>query len=205
LNKFAITLVAIVALATGLFFGTRQSAPDLSELSGFSFPEPEALTEVALVDHNSEPFSETNFKDQWTFIYVGYTFCPDYCPATLTTLDQTHKLLSEEGDPQVSTMLLSVDPDRDTPEHLKDYVKFFNEDFTGVTGTPEEIKKFANQISAVYSVPENREDPNYLVDHSSTVVLINPDASVQAVFTAPQTADSLAKDFRLLAAHYDTR
>ena len=167
MNKFAITLVAIVALATGLFFGTRQSAPDLSELSGFSFPEPEALTEVALVDHNSEPFSETNFKDQWTFIYVGYTFCPDYCPATLTTLDQTHKLLSEEGDPQVSTMLLSVDPDRDTPEHLKDYVKFFNEDFTGVTGTPEEIKKFANQISAVYSVPENREDPNYLVDHSS--------------------------------------
>ena len=74
-----------------------------------------------------------------------------------------------------------------------------------MTGTPEEIKKFANQISAVYSVPENREDPNYLVDHSSTVVLINPDASVQAVFTAPQTADSLAKDFRLLAAHYDTR
>lgn len=205
MNKFTITLVTIAALTAGLFFGIRQSPPDLSELSGFSFPNPEALTNVALIDHNNEPFSETNFKDQWTFIYVGYTFCPDYCPTTLTTLDQTHALLTEDDDPEVSTMLLSVDPDRDTPEHLKGYVQFFNEDFTGVTGEPEEIRKFADQISAVYSIPENREDPNYLVDHSSTVVLINPDAAVQAVFTAPQTAESLATDFRLLAAHYDSR
>ena len=205
MNKFTIALVAVVALAAGLFFGTRQKAPDLSELSGFSFPEPKALADVALVDHNSEPLSEANFKNRWTFIYVGYTFCPDFCPMTLTTLNQMHTLLTEENDPEATTLLLSVDPERDTPEHLKDYVKYFNEGFTGATGMPEEIRKFADQISAVYSVPEDRSDPNYLVDHSSSVILINPDAEVQAIFTPPQTASTLAKDFRLLVAHYDSR
>jgi len=206
LNKFAIASVAIAALAAGIFFGTQQSAPDLSELSGFSFPEPEALENVALVDHNSEPLTEADFKDKWTFIYVGYTFCPDYCPLTLTTLNQMDSLLQEdESLPESRNLLVSVDPERDTPEHLKDYVKFFSENFDGATGTPEELRKFADQVSAVYRVPDDRSDPNYLVDHSSTVILINPEARVQALFTAPQTAEALAKDFRLLVAHYDSR
>ncbi len=208
MNKFAIALVAIAALGAGLFFGNRQSAPDLSELSGFSFPEPEALADVGLVDHNNEPLSEADFLDQWTFIYVGYTFCPDYCPMTLTTLNQMHTLLTEEDGPQATTLLVSVDPERDTPEHLKNYVKYFNESFIGATGTPEEIRKFADQVSAVYSVPEpeNRDDPkNYLVDHSSSVILINPEAEVQAIFTPPQTAEALAKDFHLLVAHHESR
>lgn len=123
---------------------------------------------------------------------------------TLTTLNQMHTLLNGEKT-QASTVLVSVDPERDTPEHLKDYVKFFNENYTGATGTPEEIRKFADQVSAVYSLPEDREDPNYLVDHSSSVILINPDAEVQAIFTPPQTAEALAKDFRLLVAHYESR
>gem|GEM_PF-10994 len=146
MNKFAIASVAIAALAAGIFFGTQQSAPDLSELSGFSFPEPEALENVALVDHNSEPLTEADFKDKWTFIYVGYTFCPDYCPLTLTTLNQMDSLLQEdESLPESRNLLVSVDPERDTPEHLKDYVKFFSENFDGATGTPEELRKFADQ------------------------------------------------------------
>jgi protein SCO1/2 len=104
----------------------------------------------------------------------------------------------------VSTLLVSVDPERDTTERLKDYVKYFNESFTGVTGTPEELRKFAEQVSVVYSIPKDRSDANYLVDHSSTVILINPDGAVQAIFSPPQTADALAKDFRLLVAHYNS-
>ncbi len=198
-------MIAAVALATGIFFGTKKRTPDLSELAGFSFPEPEKLTDVALIDHNNEPLTAASFKDQWTFIYVGYTFCPDYCPATLSTLNRMDSLIKAENGAEASTLLVSVDPERDTPQHLKEYVKFFNADFTAATGTPEEIRKFADQVSAVYALPDDRTDPNYLVDHSSSVILINPDAAVQAIFTPPQEAGTMAKDFNLLVAHYNSR
>ena len=205
MNKSLIIIVAIAALAIGVFLGARQSGPDLSELSGFSFPEPKVLRDVDLLDHNNEAFTESNFKDKWTFIYVGFSFCPDVCPMTLTTLNQMYSQLSEADlSNDVSTLLVSVDPERDTTERLKDYVKYFNESFTGVTGTPEELRKFAEQVSVVYSIPKDRSDANYLVDHSSTVILINPDGAVQAIFSPPQTADALAKDFRLLVAHYNS-
>lgn len=205
MNKIGIALVAVIALTAGLFFGVRQSAPDLSELSGFSFPEPEKLTGIDLLDHNNEALTEKYFADKWTFIYVGYTFCPDACPMTLTTLNQTDVLLDKQPDLEASTLLVSVDPERDTPEHMKNYIKYFNEGFHAATGTPEAIREFADQVSAVYSLPDDRSDPNYLVDHSSSIILINPDAAVQAVFTPPQDANTLAKDFQLLVAHYESR
>ena len=205
MNKLSIAFVAIAALAAGLFFGMHKGGePDLSELTGFSFPEPEKLSDVSLIDHNSDPFTEANFADKWTFIYVGYTFCPDACPMSLNTLNQMDGLLKQQDGPDADTLLVSVDPERDTPEHMKDYVKYFNSGFSAATGTPEAIKQFADQVSAIYSVPEDRSDPNYLVDHSSSIILINPDAAVQAIFTPPQSAEALAKDFRLLVAHYES-
>lgn len=205
MNKLSIAFVAIAALAAGLFFGMNKGGePDLSELTGFSFPEPEKLSDVSLIDHNSDPFTEANFADKWTFIYVGYTFCPDACPMSLNTLNQMDGLLKQQDGPGADTLLVSVDPERDTPEHMKDYVKYFNSGFSAATGTPEAIKQFADQVSAIYSVPEDRSDPNYLVDHSSSIILINPDAAVQAIFTPPQSAEALAKDFRLLVAHYES-
>ena len=205
-NKLSIILVAVVALGSGLYFGTQHSGkPDLSQLTGFSFPEPEKLSNVNLVDHNNNPLTEENFSDKWTFIYVGYTFCPDACPMSLNTLNQMDGLLNQQDGPKASSLLVSVDPERDTPEHMKGYVKHFNSGFSGATGTPEAIKQFADQVSAIYSVPEDRSDPNYLVDHSSSIILINPDAAVQAIFTPPQSAEVLAKDFKLLVAHYESR
>jgi len=204
-NKLVIPLVAIAALGAGLFFGIQQKSPDLSELSGFSFPEPEALQSISLTDHNSEALTEENFKDKWTFVYVGYTFCPDACPMTLNTLNQLNTLIESQSDTQASTLLVSVDPERDTPDHLKDYVKYFNDGFAGATGTPDAIREFADQVKAVYALPDDRSDPNYLVDHSSSIILINPDASVQAIFTPPQEAEALANDFELLVAHYESR
>lgn len=203
MNKLVIPLVAVAALGAGVFFGIQQKSPDLSQLSGFSFPEPEALQSISLTDHNNDELTEENFKGKWTFVYVGYTFCPDACPMSLNTLNQLNTLI--ESDEATSTLLVSVDPERDTPERLKDYVKYFNEGFTGATGTDDAIREFADQVRAVYALPDDRSDPNYLVDHSSSIILINPDASVQAIFTPPQKAEVLAKDFELLVAHYESR
>ena len=99
-------------------------------------------------------------------------------------------------------MLVSVDPERDTPERLKSYVGHFNDGFVGATGTADNLRTFATQVSAVYSIPEDRSDPNYLVDHSSTIILIDPNAAVHAIFTPPQAAEKLAEDFEILKKRF---
>lgn len=192
-------------MAAGLFFATRNSTPDVSDISGFSFPQPAKLADVDLENHDQDPVTEASFENQWTFLYVGYTFCPDACPMAMTTLNQLSNILETSDTPYPQTLLVSVDPERDTPEHLKNYVRHFNEGFSAATGTPEAIRDFANQVSASYSVPEGKTDPNYLVDHSSAIILINPDAAVQAIFTPPQDAKVIARDFELLVAHYESR
>ena len=75
---------------------------------------------------------------------------------------------------------------------------------SAATGTPDKIKHFADQVSALYALPEDRSDPNYLVDHSSSIVLINPDGAVQAIFTPPQEVEALVNDFELLNTHYQS-
>lgn len=205
MTKLTHLLLAIAAISAGVFIAQYNSSSNDVEISGFAFPSPKQLSDVVLVDHDSTEFSAHWFKGKWTFIYMGYTFCPDACPMTMVILDQLHDQLAETGDldDDVAMMLISVDPERDTPERLKNYVTHFNERFVGATGKDENLQKFARQVSAVYSIPEERTDANYLVDHSSTIVLINPDAAIHAIFTPPQEADKLANDFRLLKSIYN--
>lgn len=197
MNKILPIILAAVALLGGLWFAKQQSTETPLEISGFAFPSPKELTNFELIDQNNNTLDASFFKDKWTFIYVGYTFCPDACPMSLTILDQLYKKLESSGEltDNISMLLVSVDPDRDTPERLNSYVKHFNDRFVGATGELNQIKTFANQVSAIYSVPEDRSDPNYLVDHSSSIILINPNAAVHAIFTPPQKADALAQDF----------
>lgn len=193
-------MLAAVALAAGFWFANQQQSPINTEIAGFAYPSPAALENIQLVDHHNKPFDESYFKGKWTFVYVGYTFCPDACPMTLTILDQLRNLLQESGDLQdnISMMLVSVDPARDTPERLNSYISHFNDRFVAATGEPEQIKAFTRQVSALFVVPENPQDQNYLVDHSSTVILIDPNAAVHALFTPPQEAESLANDFKVI-------
>ncbi len=204
IKKFVPVTLALIAIAAGVFFARQQPDNHQAELSGFAFPSPKALTDIALIDQNNATITAESFKEKWTFIYVGYTFCPDACPMTLTIMDQLYSTLADNNEltEDVAMMLVSVDPERDTTERLKSYVAHFNETFTGATGTPDNLSSFANQVSAVYSVPEDRSDANYLVDHSSTIILIDPNAAVHAIFTPPQAAEKLSDDFRLLRKRF---
>ena len=194
-------LTVVAGFGLGLYTNQSQQPAKL-EISGFAFPEPEPLENIELVGQNSEAITTDDFKNQWTFVYVGYTFCPDACPLTLSTMNQTHALLTESEEQSPQMMLVSVDPERDTPERLAEYVAYFNPEFKGATGSPENLQNFANQTRAIYSLPDDRSSGEYLVDHSSSIVLINPDAAVHAIFTPPQTAEKLAKDFAEIITAY---
>lgn len=206
ISKLLLVAVCIAAVAIGFIMNVKgTSQPERPEISGFAFPEPIALADVNLIDENEGALTKEFFTGEWTFIYVGYTFCPDACPISLNTLSQMYAGLGEQGAADnVKALLVSVDPDRDTPERLKEYVKYFNTNFIGATGTADNLASFAKQISAVYSVPKDRSQQNYLVDHSSSIVLINPDAEVHAIFTPPQKADLLADDYIKLRDFFDS-
>lgn len=196
MKKIILATLCIAAVGIGVWLSNAQKKNEKLELSGFAFPEPKALTDIKLISNKNVAVTENSFKGHWTFVYVGYTFCPDACPMAMTTLNQLHGALQKAKvtDP-VNMMLVSVDPERDTIEKLNSYVTHFNPSFSAATGTPEDIYNFARQVSSIYVIPDDRSDPNYIVDHSSSVILIDPEAAVHAIFTPPQMTASLADDF----------
>jgi protein SCO1/2 len=156
-----------------------------------------------LLDHTGSAFHRDHLQGKWTFIYFGYTSCPDACPLTLVTLHQVQQRLAQEGvDNDNAYLLVSVDPDRDTPERLGAYTTYFNPKFVGATGTPEELAQLAQQCLVVYRrSPGQGSEANYLIDHSSNVVLIDPQARLHAIFRPPHTPEALVADFRKIRAY----
>jgi len=201
-----ISVVAALAIGAGWLVGQQQrTATQPPELShGTMFPEPRNIKPFQLIDQDGTQFSLERFRDHWTFVYLGYTFCPDVCPATLAELGRVNKALRQDSSNQdVQYLFVSVDPNRDTPARLKQYVGYFGEDFLGATGDSESLEKFASSIGQLFKVPAQPEDDNYLVDHSSVVALFDPSARLYAVFNSPHGADQIEADFRSIRKYFD--
>jgi protein SCO1/2 len=166
-------------------------------------PELRAVADFNLIQPNGQPLTGADFKGYWNFLYFGYTYCPDACPLALTDLNRLEQLLARQGlGDDVAYWFISVDPERDTPQRLGEYVKYFNQKFQGATGDPLALANLAKQLSVVYFVPAHRPGDSYPVDHSSTIVLIDPDARFHAVFMPPHDPEALAADFAQLREHY---
>lgn len=159
---------------------------------------PDALADFELVKHDDAPFGNQALQGRWSFLIFGYTFCPDFCPTTLVVFDEMHRLLAQEpgGGRDVQFVMVSVDPERDTPTTLKAYVPQFNPDFIGVTGDAAVITRLTNSLGAVYEKHRGGTDATYLVDHSSTVHLINPQGRLHGVFAPQHVAAEMVKGFR---------
>jgi len=167
-------------------------APDLAEYNAYVYEEPRPLAEFSLTNEQGETTTREDLKGRWTFAFVGYTNCPDICPVAMTALRQMDGQLPAEL-PQPDYLLISADPEHDTPERLKDYTGFFGENFHGLTGDLETTRALAKSLSAVF---QHREvDGQLLVDHSGHFALLNPDAEVQALIQPPHKPQQLAKAF----------
>ena len=130
-------------------------------------------------------------------MFFGFTHCPDICPATLSVLNRVEQQLADRGitEPELRTVFVSVDPRRDTPERLSEYVNYFNEDFIGVSGKPEVLDKLTRKLGTVYHIGEPDQQGEYLVDHSASIFLFDPSARLVSVFTTPHKADNIAERF----------
>lgn len=205
-KRIVLYLLAGAFLAAGVWFGWQASRTTASaplDIAGIYLPEAKPIASFKLQDSERQPFTQAQLKDQWTFLYFGYTYCPDACPLALAQLNQVSKLLQqEEAAEDTAYMLVSVDPRRDTPERLAEYTEFFNPEFAGTTGAVDEIDKLTRSIGIYYAVPAEPEDPeNYLVDHSSVIVLTNPDGKLQALFSAPHNPKQIYNDYLAIRTH----
>lgn len=203
-------VAGLMLFGAGLYWGgrvfDRPSAPSLMPADigtkATVLPASKPLPEFTLTDHNGRSFTRDALKGHWTYLFFGYTHCPDVCPTTLALLNQLDQLLRDAPDlPRPRYVFVSVDPERDTPEHLAGYVPYFNPDFLGVTGAEREIEALTRSLGIIYQRHPGTGD-DYLVDHSATILLVDPQAGLRALSSPPYQPATLADDYRKIIAAY---
>jgi len=190
-------LVAIVALVMGLTVNKVLSSKGqgdptvLLDAGIILLPQSRSLPDLSLTNQDGQAVAVDQLKDQWSLLFFGYTFCPDICPATLAQLRQLQGQLPPETLAKLRIVLVSVDPQRDTPEQLKKYLEYFDAGFIGLTGEEANIQKLANAVSIPF-IPADTSKENYTVDHSGNLVIIGPDGTQRGFIRAPINNAKLA-------------
>lgn len=169
-------------------------------------PNARPLTGFSLLDQNKQVFSPEQLKGHWSFFFFGFTNCPDVCPTTLKVMQSVWNTLPTKmgdiGHPKL--YFISVDPDRDKPEILKQYVQYFNSEFNGITGNLNELDKLTNQIGILYGYDDKTDgtDLEYTVNHSAQLILVDPKGRMRAVFSPPHIAKTISANFQTIRTFY---
>jgi protein SCO1/2 len=195
-NKQALLpyLLLAAALAGGVLWYESEQVPRLGQV--VTTGTPDVGGPFRLVDQTGATRTDKDFRGHYLLVYFGYSFCPDVCPTTLAVMAQA---LDKLGDKRVVPVFITIDPERDTPRVLADYMKAFGPDFVGLTGSAAAIKDVEKKYR-VYAV-KKAIDPNnpkrgYGMDHSSVLYLMGPDGKMISFYDEAISPDDLAKELR---------
>jgi len=203
IQKTVLILVALIALVLGLTFsrvltGTRQADPAaLLDAGIVLLPRSRPLPSLPLTDQDGRPQALDQLRDKWSLVFFGYTFCPDVCPTTLAELRQLNGLLPAQTRERLRVVMVSIDPGRDTPAQLKQYLGYFDPAYGGLTGELADIQKLAGAVGIPF-IPGDTSRENYTVDHSGNLVLLGPDGTQRGFVRAPLNPGKLAEQLPLL-------
>lgn len=193
---FLAVLVLVVALAAGLIAGHQVMQRTADWRAAQLFPNPRLVADFELYTASGERFSRADLEGQWNLLFFGFTNCPDVCPDTLAMLARSMdqlELMRREEKPRV--VFVSVDPDRDQGELLADYVAWFNDDFIGVTGSDAQLLALTRQLGVVYFHETPDEQTGfYNVDHSASVLIVDPQGRLYGRFAHPLEPDAITAD-----------
>ncbi len=197
-NKIIVFVVFIcAAIITSLFiFHSHKVSiqPVLSPDIGVLFPVPREIKSFDLITSDKTPFKQKNLYQHWTLLFFGFTHCASACPTTLDMMNRAYTKL-QATHPNLQVVLVSLDPDRDTPESLKAYTQLFNSNFIGVTGKIQELRKLQSQLG-IYSDRDNSSSTNdYQLQHTSSILLINPQGQWAGLFKFGLKPEQLARGF----------
>lgn len=168
----------------------------LTLMTGTLLPQPLPIQSFHLTDINNKSFTNNNFKNQWSMVFFGFTNCPQLCPTTLSVLNQAYKKLQQDQVVLPQVVFVSVDPERDSATKIKDYLASFNPAFIGVSGNEENIRILMQQFNIAYAkILQGDSAQSYRIDHSGTILLVDPAGKLQAIFSTPHNANNIASDY----------
>lgn len=200
-NRTAPWPVFVVVIALAFSAGAVLSWLDAGRgggnvVDGLLWPDPPRLAPLHLVDQQGRPFTLEELRGRWTLLFFGFTSCPDVCPTSLDALARAHETLEshERYGERGQVVFVSVDPERDSPERIGEYVTYFHPDFVGVTASEEALGALARNLGALFmKVPQG--DGAYTMDHSAGVFLIDPELRLVSVITPPHAAADIVARF----------
>ncbi len=203
LSCFAVMAFALGAL---LFNLSRERLPSLAELAEKGLvvlPKPREIQPLRLIDQDGGSFLSDRLRGGWSLLFFGFTSCPDICPPTLGAMVQARSFLQDDDlRENLALYLVSVDPHRDRPQRLRDYLSYFGEGLQGVTGEHGQIAQFAGQLGVAFAkVPYEGLD-GYTVDHSSQILIFNPKGHYHGFLKAPHDPQVIASSIRVLHAYF---
>lgn len=200
--RYLIPLLAILSFTIfGVaFYSLTKLDPDKQPFSTSIIPSRENSQvggNFSLSATNGEVITQDNLYGKLSLVYFGFTFCPDLCPASLLKISQAIEKLPIEQQKKIQTFFITIDPKRDTLEHLKTYVANFSPNFIGLSGNDAEIKQAASAYRVYYAkVEKEKDDQNYLMDHSSYVYLMGKNGQLIVYFTLKTTVDEMVEELK---------
>lgn len=189
-----VVIVAFVIAVGGYEYFTKHD-PNGAGSASKSNSGPSVGGPFTLVNAKGEEVTDKTFLGGYALIYFGYTYCPDVCPTALSDIASAMDMLGEAKASKITPIFISVDPARDTPEHMAEYVPFFHPRMVGLTGTEEQIKAVAREYRVYYrkNDPQGGDPQDYVVDHTSIIYLIGPDGKLVTHFSHGTTPEAMAE------------
>lgn len=188
---FVVFICASLITSLFVYHASQKNAPSaLKPEIGMIFPAPRDIKSFELISANQQKFTEKDFYQHWTLLFFGFTHCSSVCPINLDVIQRAYTDLHAKY-PDLRVVLVSVDPERDTPESLATYVQRYNPEFMGITGKLQEIRKLQSQLG-IFSARDNASpSDNYQIQHTSSILLINPQGKWAGLFKYGLKPDEL--------------
>ncbi|VAX11279.1 Cytochrome oxidase biogenesis protein Sco1/SenC/PrrC, thiol-disulfide reductase involved in Cu(I) insertion into CoxII Cu(A) center [hydrothermal vent metagenome] len=203
----AVVISASIAVYYSWLSDSEETILPPEEIEEYLFWNPKKLQEFTLSIAGNQQLTLDNLLGKWSFVFFGYTHCPDVCPVTLGVMSATVNSLEKTSDltPELQGIFISVDPDRDSPEHLKQYTSYFHPKFIGATGTTAQIDAITRQMMALYAIHNEESKEHYLVSHNSTVFLIDPRGRLYGRFPPPLNPNEIARALTGIRTFYNAQ
>lgn len=193
-----LTLLAVLAALLAACGSDKPPEPTATPLPGTVLNPPRPLEDFTLTDHTGAPFSLSDLRGRPALVFFGFTNCPDICPTTLGEFKRVKSLLGRDAD-EVAFVFVSVDPQRDTPERLAEYVGAFDPAFIGLTGDDAALRPIAQEFGVYYqAVPLEGSETAYTVDHTASSFALDREGRLAIVFSYGTPPDAIVQRIRAL-------